>query len=228
MVRLLLINLLLSSSLHAMELPRESIRMDRIGEIGLSYDGDEFTVHNGDSHTRVQRADIDEAFRGRSCQEIAAFAAVGKFKVSKFQDGGYAVRAHGDIKGGGPILGGIFYFLTKAVIHGAIAVGISKIGHQLTDGNGVASGPSAAVISLATEGVSDAVPGAAIVADVLENANNGEFIDPAMEKLAFVATVHHVGVGAGAAGAEVAAGLGPIEMAAMAAYTAGNAIPGPF
>ncbi len=105
----LLFSLVAASSLPAMELStielsRESIRGNRLGPIGLSYDEEGFTVKENDLSTRVHRYDTDSIFKGKSKKQIAAFAAMGKFKVSKFDNGEYAVRAHGDINGGGPAL----------------------------------------------------------------------------------------------------------------------------
>ena len=118
----LLFSLLAASSLSAMELSPESIRGNRLGPIGLSYDEEGFTVTENDLATRVHSYDTDSIFRGKSKKQIAAFAAMGKFKVSKFDNGEYSVRAHGDLKGGGPFLAAFAAIGVRAL--GWTAVGV--------------------------------------------------------------------------------------------------------
>jgi hypothetical protein len=73
-------------------------------DISLLYDKDGFYVRTKENDVRVKAYDTDKFLRGRKANDIAKFSQIGKFKVSKFDNGEYAVHVQGGLKGGGPIL----------------------------------------------------------------------------------------------------------------------------
>ena len=104
-----------------LEFSPESVRTDGLEEnIGLFYDKEGFFVRADDEDVRVQTYDTDKLFRGRNIKDVARYATQGKFKVSKFNNGEYVIAAHGDLKGGGPVLAAI------------AAVGVRVIGYGIS------------------------------------------------------------------------------------------------
>ncbi len=92
----------------------------------LFYDKEGFFVREDDNDVRVHGYDTDKFFQGKSVEEMARYAMIGGFKVSQFDNGQYAVRTQGALKGGGVggATGGFYFgkFLTHFVCHGAIQV----------------------------------------------------------------------------------------------------------
>ncbi len=116
-----------------LEFSPEAVRTDGLGEdIGLFYDKDGFFVRTSDDDVRVQRYDTDKLFRGRKVKDIARYSTMGKFKLSKLDNGEYVVCSHGEIKGGG-LLGAtvgayVGKYGTYVVGHGGIIVASAMTG----------------------------------------------------------------------------------------------------
>ncbi len=98
------------------------VRTDGIEEkTNLFYDQEGFFVRTSGDDVRVHKYDTDKCLLGLSTKDIAKRALLGKFKVSKLDNGEYVVRSHGELKGGGPVLAGLFYWATKVGLYGAFA-----------------------------------------------------------------------------------------------------------
>ncbi len=122
----------------------EMVRTDGIEEeTNLFYDQEGFFVRTNEDAVRVHEYDTDKCLRGRSTKDIAKRALLGKFKVSKLDNGEYVVRSHGALKGSG-VLGatGGFYF-GKFIVH--------LIGHSAILVAGVCTGPAAPATIAALE-----------------------------------------------------------------------------
>ncbi len=218
----MLFSLITISSLCAMELSPESIRGNHVGPIGLSYDEEGFIVTENDLSTRVHSYDTDSLFRGKSKKQIAAFAAMGKFKVSKFDNGEYAVRAHGDLKGGGPVTAWTFYCLTKIGIYGALAGAVAGSAVAIVATGGGAA-PAVAVGVNAGAGVLGTAVGAAAGVGTATSLGVGGVAAAVGGSAAATTTVATVASGAMAGGATV----GTVETLATMAFIAGMAMPTP-
>lgn len=101
----------------------EVVRTDGLGEdVDLFYDNDGFFVRTSDEDVRVQSHDTDKPLRDLSKKDLIKYAAMGKFKVSKFDTGEYAVRSCGELKGGGPVLAACGAIGTRVIGYGGWAV----------------------------------------------------------------------------------------------------------
>lgn len=95
----------------------EFVRTEGLEGINLGYDKEGFFVVENKHNVRVYSHDTNKALRGRSVKDIAKYSTIGKFKVSKFDNGEYKVDTAGGLKGGG-ILGGTGgAWFGKALVH---------------------------------------------------------------------------------------------------------------
>ncbi len=95
-------------------------------QIKLFHDKQGFFVRTNSKEVRVHAHDTDKSLREMTSKDIAKYAMLGKLKVSKFNNGEYAIRAHGDLRGGGALgaTGGALFgkFLVHFIGQGAIQV----------------------------------------------------------------------------------------------------------
>ncbi len=220
----LLFSLLAASFLSAMELSPESIRGNRLEPIGLSYDEEGFTVTENDLSTRVQRYDTDKMFRGKTKKQIAAFAAMGKFKISKFDNGEYSVKADGGLNGGGPVTASILYGLTKFLCWTGVATGAGVVATGVGAATLATGGATGLLGAGAATAVGIGVPtGAAIVGSVAAAAV------PTATAVAVAQGAVVAGAGIGAVGTAglIAGTATAIEGVSLGAFAFGMALPLP-
>lgn len=86
-------------------------------ENNLFYDKDGFFIVEDDNVVRVNSYDTDKLFHGRDQDFVARYAQIGKFKVSRFDNGEYSVTSTGGLKGGGIFGAYAGAILGKAVVH---------------------------------------------------------------------------------------------------------------
>lgn len=162
-----------------------------IKSVRCSDDG--FTVKDKDGVHLVERGDTDDTLRRIIPSNIQAFMQKGKIRITKATDGKYILRSQIDGLGGGPILGGICYWGTKALCYAGLVTTVSV---ATASGVGVVAGAVGA--------------GAATTATVSAMAVAGAKAGTA----AVVATT--TGVSMGASAGIVASGLGATAAASTA------------
>lgn len=97
-----------------------------------------FLVANGSTAVPVKSYDTDKVLRGRTAVEMARFAQAGKFQLSKMETGEYAVRATGELVGGG---------IAGAAIASEVGfVGANLLGHGVLWGVSLLAGPAAGAV----------------------------------------------------------------------------------
>ncbi|MCL5875103.1 MAG: hypothetical protein M1114_01390 [Candidatus Dependentiae bacterium] len=146
----------------------------------------------------VQRCDIYGPLKEISSEEqLNGFLANGgKIKLSKMSNGEYVLRSGIDIKGGGPILGSIFYWGTKTLAYGAIVGGVSAAAAA----TGGAAGAAAATIITSSASVPAAATGAAIATAAPEIATAAFAAGMASGITTITVGIEAASLGAGAIG----------------------------
>ncbi len=92
----------LDTSNMTLVIPSSQVRTQNIkNKIDLFYDENGFVVKEGETFKRVHSYDTDSSLRKRNLKTIAKYVCLNKLKISKFDNGEYAVRAHGELMGGG-------------------------------------------------------------------------------------------------------------------------------
>ena len=203
-----------------LEILPEMVRTDGIEEeTNLFYDQEGFFVRTNEDAVRVHEYDTDKCLRGRSTKDIAKRALLGKFKVSKLDNGEYVVRSHGELKGGGPVLAGLFYWATKVGLYGAFAGAVAGSTAAVAVTGGAAAPAVAGLGAAIGTAVGTAAASAAIGGAVVTSAVAGT----ATVAAAVGGTALAVGATAGGAVGFITA----IEAASIAAGAIGMAA-GPF
>ncbi|HML18972.1 MAG TPA: hypothetical protein PKD74_00130, partial [Candidatus Dependentiae bacterium] len=120
-----------------------------------------FRVFDGQQEHTVQPYFVDSLLKRMSPEQIQRFVERGnRIRAIRLSDGEYRLQAMVPVKGGGPILAGLFYSGTKAVCYGsAIAAATAAVG---------ATGGGALLVAGAAEAV--AVTGAGFAAAAITTA----------------------------------------------------------
>jgi len=120
-----------------------------------------FRVFDGQQEHTVQPYFVDTLLKRMNPEQIQRFVERGnRIRAIRLNDGEYRLQAMVPVKGGGPILAGLFYSGTKAVCYGsAIAAATAAVG---------ATGGGALLVAGAAEAV--AVTGAGFAAAAITTA----------------------------------------------------------
>jgi hypothetical protein len=86
------------------------------------HDGQGFSVIENNELHKVKPAWIDAELRNATMPQLLALKKNGYVTVSKMSNGDLALRSHLKLKGGGPILGPIFYVATKGILWGGVCL----------------------------------------------------------------------------------------------------------
>ena len=219
---------LLINPICAMQVDPRAVRSEHLGNVALFYDNDGFTVDEDGVEKRVQKYDVDKLFQNKTPEEIAALAAIAKFKVSKFNNGEYAIRAHGDINGGGPVTAAALYWTVKSLCWFGVGAGAAVVGTGVAAATaatggavlGAAGGAAGTVATLAigsTAGTMGTVAAGAVAGGAVVST-------AAATTAATTATVVGASLGAPTV---VAATIVGIESASLGAAAFGLALPLP-
>lgn len=123
---------------HIVAIGTDCIHQDHADKpVGLVYTQEGFYIWDQKGLTPVKSHDTEKVFRGKKPQQIAAYAQIGGFKVSKFKNGEYVVRAGSRLQGGG-VVGA-----TAGAWFGYMAM--HAIGHTVIWAVGSLAGPAAPV-----------------------------------------------------------------------------------
>jgi hypothetical protein len=160
-----------------------------------------FTVKDKEGVHLVERGDTDDTIRRLIPSNIQAFMQKGKIKITKATDGKYILRSQIDGLGGGPVLGAMAYWGTKALCYAGLVTTVSV---ATVSGVGAVAGAVGA--------------GAATTATVSAMAVAGAKVGTA----AVVATT--TGVSMGATAGVAAAGLGATAAASTATTLATTSV----
>lgn len=218
-------------------IPRSSL-----GTLAVAHNGKSFVVINCDQKTlhEVQSHNLDRNLRNLSESQQLMFMKkrLGCLKVDQNSKGEYQLELHGRVKGGGPILGGIFYWITKilcwtgvttaaaSVVTGAVASAVATGGATIapiavgTGATAMIAVKSGVALALATPLAAPVVAGAT-AANVVTVAAAAASQIPSVVKASTIGTV---AVGIGTTGAKVGIAAG-IEAVSCNAFAIGLAFP---
>jgi hypothetical protein len=223
---------MVSTALQGMEIDKEAIQYVKAGRIegtsiSLAYDANGFIVTEGTKHKRVRPYDVDKALSGKSPEQIAKFSKLGTFLVTKMHNGDYKVRAHGRIRGGGPITAAALYWITKSACWFGIGLGTTAVATGIVAATAVTGGvplatigSGAAVVATAGVPVTAAVAGGAVIGGTAAAVGTAT-VAAAATTAATAVTVASAGIGATATAGVIAGTVAGIEAASIAAFAAG-------
>lgn len=168
MKHLISLSLLTGLNVCAMEIDHSAVQSKQ--NVKLYYDNGFMVEENGVTK-EVNGFDVDPILRKRTKEQLAKYAAVGKFKVRKFKNGEYAVDAMGNINGGGPFFGALGYGLTKIICWG---IGVAAVGEGANRISGNVGGLTGATTStIATSATMGASNGASLVGAAIQGGGLG-------------------------------------------------------
>lgn len=93
----------------------------KLGKISVQHDKSGFAVtHNGCTQ-QVPNHLVDKELRGRKAPQIAGYLAKKYLVLKPGSDGQFSIKAGTRAEGGGPVLAGWVYSITKGTCYGALA-----------------------------------------------------------------------------------------------------------
>lgn len=205
-----------------------------LGNLKVSYGESGFIIHNEDENTHhvVQGYNLNKTLRDMSPQARQAFMRNGCLKVGRMSDGEYSLEMHGRLKGGGPILASVFYWLTKSCCWAGVGIaasaGVATVTAAVVASGGALAGAAvggASVAIASTAAVTTAIggtvgsTGAGIIGAAI--VGSGSAAATAAATTGGAALV----AGAAASGAGAVGLVAGIESASWAAWILGMAIP---
>ena len=173
---------------------------NRLGSVDLYHGKKGFSVIQDNKKHQIQKHFTDPMVRDITKKQLEAFLDAGYLSINQMNDGTFSLKANGRVKGGGPVLGTIAYWVTKTVCYGTAVAAVGTV----TVATGGALGAAVGVGTAATTvGI-----GSTVVATTAATT---------------IATTAGVVTGTAAAGASIATGAGLVGAGIAGAGLAGEA-----
>lgn len=99
----------------------------RFGNIELYHGKKGFVILQGDKKHVIEKRFIDPIARSITKERLKPFLKSGYFAINQTNDGCFTLKAHQRLKGGGPVLGTVMYWLTKSVCYGVALAGVTTV-----------------------------------------------------------------------------------------------------
>lgn len=132
-IRSIILSLVVSSSL--MNADVEILKIDQVAVVSPGIHGAELffsegkfaIVKDGEVHS-VKPHDVDRLLKGLNNKQLCKYAAIGKFRVNRFENGEYSVSSYGALNGGGAVGATVGAAAGKMAVHGAAQAVYAIIG----------------------------------------------------------------------------------------------------
>ena len=199
----------------------------------VGHTGKYFTVTESDRSYRIGRESTCDVLRNINSTNLHRFMQKGRVSAHKLSDGSYMLRGHVNGLGGGPIAAGICYWTVKglcwagiigagsAVVASGVGAGVALVGGggAAVTGGALVGGTAKAGIALVAKGTIGSALGTT-GAGIVGNAMIATPVGAAATKLGTAAFISST------AGSTLGV-VGSIEAMALAAASAGMALPTP-
>jgi hypothetical protein len=134
-----------------------------LGKLSIFHDDNKgfHVLKDGKKHD-VKNYNLDKALQKVKSEKLKKFQKIGFFSINQLENGEFTVKTHVRGKGGGPVLAGFCYWMTKALGYGVpVALGTGAVIATLpvSAGAGVASGATAGAGTIIKIGSSVAIKG---------------------------------------------------------------------
>jgi len=126
----------------------------RLGAIALFHGEKGFHVEKDNKHHEVKRYWVDPLLRGAKTKQLKAFLDNGYVFLDQMSDGEYTIKAKVRGLGGGPLLGSLFYALTKTACYGTA---VAATGAVVVGTGGLAGAATGVLAAGTTLGAGSAV-----------------------------------------------------------------------